>query len=154
MIATTFAPRQALRVGAKRSSRANRNRARDLESGSCVVSVADKDSKSKVSMPVAGIGHAMKALMVRYKRRFLERAKLPRPAASSRFDSYDAQEALGIDARKLSARHWDGTPMTEKRIKDETQSHDTLHPLRGSEEPRRCILTGAPRNARGFGQAY
>ena len=51
--------------------------------------------------------------------------------------------------------HWDGTPETEKKIKDETKATIRCIPLHGDKEPGRCVLTGKPSAQRVvFAQAY
>jgi prolyl-tRNA synthetase len=54
----------------------------------------------------------------------------------------------------LSA-HWDGTPETEAKIKEETKATIRCIPLDAKEEEGKCILTGKPSNKRVlFAQAY
>jgi len=78
--------------------------------------------------------------------------RLFRDSRIVKVDSYDAfKEALEVDGKgNFLLAHWDGTPETEKRIKDETRATIRCIPFEGSEEPGRCILTGRPsKRARG-----
>ena len=51
--------------------------------------------------------------------------------------------------------HWDGTPETEKQIKNETKATIRCIPADGDEEPGICIVTGRPSKRRVlFAQAY
>jgi prolyl-tRNA synthetase len=51
--------------------------------------------------------------------------------------------------------HWDGTPETEQKIKDETKATIRLIPLDGASESGKCIYSGNPSNRRVyFARAY
>lgn len=51
--------------------------------------------------------------------------------------------------------HWDGTPETEQKIKDETKATIRLIPLSGKMEAGKCIYTGNPSKQRVvFARAY
>ena len=51
--------------------------------------------------------------------------------------------------------HWDGTPETEKRIKDEFGVISRNRPFDLKQEPGKCILTGNPSPGRiVFAKAY
>src|SRR5256885_1806040 len=123
---------------------------RDLETSSCVVKRRDKDPKSKTSMSIAGIGETMKLLMVEIQTALFERAKAFRDSRIVKVDSYDAfKEALEVDGKgNFLLAHWDGTPETEKRIKDETKATIRCIPFEGSDEPGSCVLTGRPSKGR------
>src|SRR5205807_707408 len=129
---------------------------RDLESGSCVVKRRDKDPKAKVSMPLAGIGAAMKSLMAEIQTSLFERAKAFRDGRIVKADTYDEfKERLEVGGKgNFILAHWDGTPETEKRIKDDTKATIRCIPFDGDEDGR-CVLTGRPSKRRVvFAQAY
>ena len=44
--------------------------------------------------------------------------------------------------------HWDGTPETEQKIKDETKATIRCIPLDAVEEEGKCIYSGEPSNKR------
>jgi len=44
--------------------------------------------------------------------------------------------------------HWDGTPETEQKIKEETKATIRLIPIDGKMEEGNCILTGKPSKQR------
>jgi len=51
--------------------------------------------------------------------------------------------------------HWDGTPETEQRIKDETKATIRAIPLNNKLENGKCIMTGRPSIQRVlFARAY
>jgi prolyl-tRNA synthetase len=130
---------------------------RDLETGSCVVKRRDKDPKAKVSMPVLGIGAAMKALMGEIQVSLFERAKAFRDSRMLKVDTYgEFKERLETEGKgNFLLAHWDGTPETEKKIKDDTKATIRCIPLEGEAEPGTCIVSGRPSKRRVvFAQAY
>ena len=51
--------------------------------------------------------------------------------------------------------HWDGTPETEKRFKDEFGVTTRNRPFDLKQEPGKCVLTGNPSTGRiVFAKAY
>ncbi|MES3019101.1 MAG: proline--tRNA ligase, partial [Bacteroidota bacterium] len=51
--------------------------------------------------------------------------------------------------------HWDGTPETEKQIKDETKATIRCIPLDNKQEEGVCMVTGKPSTQRVlFARAY
>jgi len=129
---------------------------RDLESRSCVVKRRDKDPKAKIAMPLAGVGVALKALMTEIQTALFERAKAFRDARMVKVDTYDEfKERLEVDGKgHFLLAHWDGSPETEKRIKDETKATIRSIPFEGAE-PGKCVVTGRPSKQRVvFAQAY
>jgi prolyl-tRNA synthetase len=51
--------------------------------------------------------------------------------------------------------HWDGTPETEQKIKEETKATIRCIPFDAKEETGKCILTGMPSKKRVvFARAY
>jgi prolyl-tRNA synthetase len=51
--------------------------------------------------------------------------------------------------------HWDGTPETEQKIKEETKATIRLIPLNNKPEQGKCIYTGNPSSQRVvFARAY
>jgi prolyl-tRNA synthetase len=130
---------------------------RDLESGSCVVKRRDKDPKAKETMPLAGIGAAMSQLMKDIQASLFERAKALRDSRIVKVDSYDEfKKMLEVDGKgNFLLAHWDGTPETEKKIKEDTKATIRCIPADAPDEPGKCVLTGKPSTRRVlFAQAY
>ncbi|EJX04671.1 protein containing Prolyl-tRNA synthetase, class II [gut metagenome] len=51
--------------------------------------------------------------------------------------------------------HWDGTPETEEKIKNETKATIRCIPLEGDKTPGKCMVTGKPSKCRVlFARAY
>jgi prolyl-tRNA synthetase len=130
---------------------------RDLESGSCVVKRRDKDPKSKAAIPMAGVGAAMTQLMKEIQASLFERAKAFRDSRLLRVDSYDDfKKSLETDGKgNFLLAHWDGTPETEKKIKEDTKATIRCIPADAPDEPGTCIVSGRPSKRRVlFAQSY
>jgi prolyl-tRNA synthetase len=70
-------------------------------------------------------------------------------------DSYDAFKRLLDEEPGFILAHWDGTPETEERIKEETKATIRCIPLNREAETGNCILTGKPSAGRVlFARAY
>ena len=53
------------------------------------------------------------------------------------------------------AAHWDGTPETEDKIKEQTKATIRCIPLNNKQEEGKCILSGKPSKERVlFARAY
>jgi prolyl-tRNA synthetase len=109
-------------------------------------------------MPLAGIGVVMKGMMDEIQKSLFERAKAFRDAHVVKVDTYDEfKERLegGDGIGNFLLAHWDGTPETEKKIKEDTKATIRCIPFEGDKEPGKCIVTGQPSKQRVvFAQAY
>ena len=92
-----------------------------------------------------GAGISTIANSPRYRRNW---AKAYRDKWTSEVNSYDDFKKA-IEGGGFLLAHWDGTPATEKRVKDETKATIRCIPFDGEEEDGRCILTGEPSRRRG-----
>jgi prolyl-tRNA synthetase len=130
---------------------------RDVEAGSCVVKRRDRDPKEKTPVALAGAATVLKDLMSVIQASLLERARAYRAAHTVTVDTFDQfKEALEQGGKgNFLLAHWDGTPETEKKIKEQTKATIRCIPLEGDKEPGRCVLTGRPSEGRVvFAQAY
>jgi prolyl-tRNA synthetase len=59
------------------------------------------------------------------------------------------KEVLNTKGGFISA-HWDGTPETEEKIKDETKATIRCIPLGNKEEEGVCVFSGKPSKQRVF----
>ena len=88
--------------------------------------------------------------MSELQKSLFERACALRASRMVKVDSYDQfKHALDPGGKgNFLLAHWDGTPETEKKIKEETKATIRCIPLEGEKETGRCVLTGArPRSA-------
>ncbi len=130
---------------------------RDVDAGTCVYKRRDRDPKEKVSLPLAGAAAALVALMDEIQAALYARALAFREAHTHKVDSWEAFRATletdGVGNFLLA--HWDGTPETERKIKEETRATIRCIPLDGDETPGVCVYSGQPSARRVlFAQAY
>jgi prolyl-tRNA synthetase len=70
-------------------------------------------------------------------------------------DSWDEFKKIMEGEGGFAWSHWDGTPETEQKIKEETKATIRCIPLERDAEEGKCILTGNPSKGRViFAKAY
>jgi prolyl-tRNA synthetase len=127
--------------------------ARDMENGT--VEIARRDTGEKSSQPQANLDAYLETLLediqqAIYQKAFTFREENIRPA-----NSYDEFKRLLDEHPGFISAHWDGTPETEQRIKEETKATIRCIPLNNTLENGLCILTGKPSTQRVlFARAY
>ena len=127
--------------------------ARDMENGT--VEIARRDTGEKSSQPQANLDAYLETLLENiqqaiYQKAFTFREENIRPA-----NSYDEFKRLLDEQPGFISAHWDGTPETEQRIKEETKATIRCIPLNNTLENGSCILTGKPSTQRVlFARAY
>lgn len=126
---------------------------RDMENGT--VELARRDTREKLTVNQEGLEIYIPQLLEDiqqniYKKAFDFRADHITPA-----NSYDEfKELLDGKAGFISA-HWDGTPETEQKIKEETKATIRCVPLDNPLEDGVCIYSGKPSTQRVlFARAY
>lgn len=126
---------------------------RDLENGT--LEIARRDTLTKETRPFDGIVEYIEYLLEDIQRNIFDKACNFRKEHTTEVNSYDEfKELLETKGGFLSA-HWDGTPETEERIKNETKATIRCIPLDSKEEDGKCILTGKPSKRRVlFAKAY
>ncbi len=127
--------------------------ARDLEQN--VVEVARRDTKEKTTVSLEGIAGYIKSLLEDIQANLYNRAKAFQQANITKADSWDEFVALLDEKGGFISAHWDGTPETEEKIKEQTKATIRCIPLNNEQEGGNCILTGAPSKERVlFARAY
>ena len=127
--------------------------ARDMENGT--VEIARRDTGEKSSQPQANLDAYLETLLediqqAIYKKALTFREENIRPA-----NSYDEFKRLLDEQPGFISAHWDSTPETEQRIKEETKATIRCIPLNNTLENGLCILTGKPSTQRVlFARAY
>ena len=126
---------------------------RDLENGT--IEIARRDTKEKQTVSRDGLLIYIENLLVDIQQNIYNKALNFRNENTRIANSYDEfKELLDTKAGFISA-HWDGTPETEKRIKDETKATIRCIPLDNKLESGQCIVTGNPSSQRVlFARAY
>jgi len=127
--------------------------ARDMENGT--VEIARRDTGEKSSQPQANLDAYLETLLediqqAIYKKALTFREENIRPA-----NSYEEFKRLLDEQPGFISAHWDGTPETEQRIKEETKATIRCIPLNNTLENGLCILSGKPSTQRVlFARAY
>ena len=126
---------------------------RDLENGT--IEIARRDTKEKQTISRDGLVPHIESLLVDIQNTIYQKALRFREENTREANSYqEFKELLDTKAGFISA-HWDGTPETEKRIKDETKATIRCIPLNNKLETGSCMLTGKPSTQRVlFARAY
>lgn len=125
---------------------------RDLEQGT--VELMRRDTLEKETLPLDGIVEHVEKELDDIQRSLFERALKNREARTITVDSYDEfKEKIGDGVFILA--HWDGTPETEEKIKEETKATIRCIPFDGDDTPGKCMVTGKPSARRVlFARAY
>ena len=127
--------------------------ARDLDAG--MVEVVRRDTKQKMSLPLADIVASVDQLLTDIQTNIYERAKSFRAARTTRVDSYEEFKRMLDEEPGFLLAHYDGTSETEERIKDETKATVRCLPLNEADEEGICMVTGQPSPRRAyFARAY
>ncbi len=126
--------------------------ARDLENGT--VELMRRDTLEKETLPLEGIEAHIEGLLEDIQENIYKKALAYREAKTIKVDSYEEFKQK-IEEGGFLLCHWDGTPETEERIKNETKATIRCIPLDAEEEEGVCMVTGKPSKRRViFARAY
>lgn len=115
--------------------------ARDLENGT--VEVARRDTLTKETVAIDGIELYIAELLKTIQANIFQKAVDYRASVTRDVNSYD-EFKVEIEKGGFLMCHWDGTPETEERIKEETKATIRCIPLNGDTTPGTCMVTGKP----------
>jgi prolyl-tRNA synthetase len=125
---------------------------RDLENGT--VEVARRDNLTKEARTLEGIVEHVKTLLDEIQANIYNRAQGFREENTFKVDTWDDFKTQ-IEKGGFILAHWDGTPETEEKIKDETKATIRCIPLDAPEEGGKCVYSGNPSARRViFARAY
>ncbi len=126
--------------------------ARDLENGT--VEVARRDNLSKETVSIDGVETYIAQLLKNIQANIFQKAFDFRASVTRDVNSYE-EFKIEIEKGGFLMCHWDGTPETEERIKEETKATIRCIPLNGDTTPGTCMVTGKPSIQRVvFARAY
>ena len=126
---------------------------RDLENST--IELARRDTKTKETVEIAGIAERIELLLAEMQQNIYQKALDFRAANTHHVDNYDEFKQILDDKGGFILAHWDGTPETEERIKEETKATIRCIPFNAPQEDGQCILTGKPSTQRVlFARAY
>ncbi len=125
---------------------------RDMENGT--VEVARRDTMEKQVMQVTDIAEKVEHLLQAIQDNLFQKALALQENMTRAVETYsEFKEA--IEEGGFILAHWDGTPETEARVKEETKATIRCIPLGGDASPGKCMVTGAPSARRVvFARAY
>ncbi len=126
---------------------------RDMENN--VVEVARRDTKEKNSMPLEGLADNISTLLEDIQQNIYNKALAFRNENIREANSWDEFVKLLDEKGGFISAHWDGTPETEEKIKEQTKATIRCIPLDNKQEGGACILSGKPSTQRVlFARAY
>lgn len=126
--------------------------ARDLENGT--IEVARRDTLTKETVAMDGIENYVADLLDKIQENIFRKALDYRSSVTREVNSYD-EFKVEIEKGGFLLCHWDGTPETEEKIKEDTKATIRCIPLEGDMTPGVCMVTGKPSAQRVvFARAY
>ena len=115
--------------------------ARDLENGT--IELMRRDTLEKETLPIDGIEEHVQKLLEEIQTNIYKKALALRESKTTTVDTYDEFKEK-IEQGGFILAHWDGTPETEEKIKEETKATIRCIPLEGDKTPGKCMVTGRP----------
>lgn len=113
--------------------------ARDLENGTA--EVARRDTLTKETVSVENIEKYIVDLLNIIQKNIYKKAVDYRTSVTREVDTYEDFKTE-IEKGGFILAHWDGTPETEEKIKEETKATIRCIPFDGDKTPGKCMLTG------------
>jgi prolyl-tRNA synthetase len=127
--------------------------ARDLENGT--VEVARRDTMEKETLQLTDLENKIEHLLNQIQDNLYKKALDRREEQTHVADSYAEFKDILDKKSGFVMAHWDGTPETEQKIKEETKATIRCIPLNNKKEEGKCIFSGKPSVQRVlFAKAY
>ena len=125
---------------------------RDLQNNT--VEIARRDTKEKMSLSMDGLTETIQNHLEEIQPNINTKAKKYQQSNINEVNTWAEFEAA-LEKGGFVSAHWDGTPETEEKIKDETKATIRCIPLDNNLEEGVCILSGKPSKKRVlFARAY
>jgi len=115
---------------------------RDIENGT--IEVARRDLLSKEVIKVTDAANYISDLLHSIQTNLFQKAIERREKMSSHANTYEEFKKLLKEKGGFIYAHWDGTPETEEKIKEETKATIRCIPLDNKQESGVCIYSGKP----------
>ena len=115
--------------------------ARDIENGT--VEVMRRDTLEKSVAKLDGIANYVKELLEEIQGNIYQKALKHRESMTRTVETYE-EFKVEIEKGGFILAHWDGTPETEEKIKEETKATIRCIPFDGDKTPGVCMVTGKP----------
>jgi len=125
---------------------------RDVEKNT--VEVARRDTLEKTYSPLNGLAEKISELLDEIQKNIYTKALEFRKKSTYKVETWN-EFKVTIEKGGFLLAHWDGTPETEQKIKDETKATIRAIPLDAEPEEGKCIYSGNPSSRRViFARAY
>ncbi len=126
---------------------------RDLSNGT--VEIARRDLLTKEIIKLDEIEGYVTRLLEDIQHNLFTRAAERTKNLTHKVDSFEEFKKVLDEKTGFILAHWDGTPETEEKIKDETKATIRCIPLNNVQENGKCIYSGKPSSQRVlFARAY
>ncbi len=127
---------------------------RDLEAGN--VELVRRDTLEKQVVKQVGIAEYIEKLLIEIQQNIYSKAHKHREANTHKVDTYaEFKQIIESENGGFVLAHWDGTPETEEKIKEETKATIRCIPFDSPEEDGVCMYSGKPSKQRVlFAKAY
>ncbi len=119
---------------------------RDLENGT--IEVARRDTLEKSSENIEGIEDYVENLLDDIQNNIFQKAYDFRAENTTKVDTWEEFKDVLKNKGGFISAHWDGSPETEDRIKEETKATIRCMPLEYEEEEGKCVYSGNPSKRR------
>jgi prolyl-tRNA synthetase len=126
---------------------------RDLANGT--IEIARRDTLSKETVSIDGIDVLVEKLLAEIQSNLYNKAVARNKELTTTVNSYEEFKKVLDEKTGFVYAHWDGTPETEEKIKEETKATIRCIPLNNVQEAGVCIYSGKPSTQRVlFARAY
>ena len=126
---------------------------RDIENGT--IELARRDTLTKETVAIDGVENVIENLLNDIQANLFNKAKERQINSTYKVDSYEEFKKTLDEKPGFISAHWDGTPETEEKIKEETKATIRCIPLDNTLEDGVCIYSGKPSKQRVlFARAY
>ncbi|MFN8229799.1 MAG: proline--tRNA ligase [Bacteroidia bacterium] len=119
---------------------------RDLANNT--IEVARRDNLTKTTIQINDAETYIENLLVEIQNSLLANAKLRMQNLTTNVDTYEEFKNVLDNKTGFVYAHWDGTPETEEKIKEETKATIRCIPLNNPEEIGVCVYSGKPSKQR------
>ena len=119
---------------------------RDLENNT--IELARRDTRTKETLSRDGIEDAIEKLLEEIQLSIYNKAYAFREEMTTKVDSYEEFKKVLNEKGGFISTHWDGTPETESKIKEETKATIRCIPLDNKLENGVCMYSGKPSTQR------
>ena len=126
---------------------------RDVEAGT--IEVARRDTLAKESVPTERLADRIENLLADIQQNIYAKALAFRGEMTTRVDTYEEFKQVLESKGGFILAHWDGTPETEAKIKEDTKATIRCIPLNAPFEEGVDMVSGKPSSRRVlFAKAY